>query len=117
MKETGSQRSTRRRERLFWLCAVFATALCVLLAFWYAPPKASPDRASGDPMIQHLRVDLNTADLETLCILPGVGEKRAQAILDYRREHGAFLRVADATGVPGLTAEIVSSWGELAYVS
>ena len=50
-------------------------------------------------------------------ILPGVGEKRAQAILDYREAHGPFRRVEDAAAVPGLTENIVASWAELAYVS
>ena len=69
------------------------------------------------PLVQLARVDLNTAGLEALTILPGVGEKRAQAILDYRLRNGAFHQVADAAKVPGLTAEIVASWGELATVS
>ena len=117
MGETSSQKTGKRHERVFLLCAVLAAALCVALAFWYAPPKAKPDPAPQTPLLQSLRVDLNTADFETLCILPGVGEKRAQAILDYRDAHGPFRRVEDAAAVPGLTEDLVASWAELAYVS
>ena len=117
MKETGSQASARRHERLFLLCAAAAAAVCILLAAALAPPKAKPDPAPQTPLLQSLRVDLNTADFETLCILPGVGEKRAQAILDYREAHGPFRRVEDAAAVPGLTEDLVASWAELAYVS
>lgn len=117
MGETSSQKTGKRHERVFLLCAVLAAALCVALAFWYAPPKAKPDPAPQTPLLQSLRVDLNTADFETLCILPGVGEKRAQAILDYREAHGPFRRVEDAAAVPGLTEDLVASWAELAYVS
>lgn len=119
MEKTSSQNVHRKRERLFLLCAALAAACCIGLAVWFAPPKAgtTPDAVETTPMVQLTRVNLNTADLETLCLLPDVGEKRAQAILDYRREHGPFRRVADAANVPGLTESIVAEWNELAYVS
>ena len=117
MEKTSLQRTTRRRERLFLCLAALVMAVSVGLAFWFAPPKAAPQSTAPEtPLLQLTRVDLNTADLETLCILPGVGEKRAQAILDYRRTYGAFRQVADAAAVPGLNENIVASWGELAYV-
>ena len=112
MKETGSQASARRHERLFLLCAAAAAVVCILLAAALAPPRLMPKAASETPMVQLIRVDLNTADLETLCILPNVGEKRAQALLEYRGTHGP-----DAAEVPGLSESIVASWDGLAYVS
>ena len=53
---------------------------------------------------------LNTAGADALCTLPGVGESRARAILEYREQHGPFEQVEDAANVPGLTEEIVASW-------
>ena len=117
MKEHGPQLHLHRRERVFLLLAAMVLAACVALAFWYAPPRLGAEAAPQTPMLQLTRVDLNTADLETLCILPGVGEKRAQAILDYRAAQGPFRQVADAAAVPGLTEDIVASWGQQAYVS
>ena len=46
MGETSSQKTGKRHERVFLLCAVLAAALCVALAFWYAPPKTMPDLAT-----------------------------------------------------------------------
>ena len=40
-----------------------------------------------------------------------------RAILDYRRQNGAFRHVEDAVYVPGITSRIVESWQNLAYVS
>lgn len=48
------------------------------------------------------RVHLNTATLEQLDTLPGVGPVTAQKILDYRDERGAFQSVDELDAVPGI---------------
>jgi competence protein ComEA len=47
-------------------------------------------------------VHLNTATLEQLDTLPGVGPTTAQRILDYRAENGAFSSVDELDAVPGI---------------
>ena len=47
-------------------------------------------------------VNLNTADLATLETLPGVGPVTAQAILDWRTEHGGFTAVEELLEVDGI---------------
>jgi competence protein ComEA len=47
-------------------------------------------------------VHLNSATLEDLDTLPGVGPVTAQKILDYRTEHGAFSSVDELDSVPGI---------------
>ena len=45
---------------------------------------------------------LNTATLEDLDALPGVGPVTAQKILDYRQQHGAFANVDELDAISGI---------------
>lgn len=48
------------------------------------------------------RIDLNRADKSTLMTLPGIGESKAEAILQYRKDNGAFRQPEDLMKVPGI---------------
>ena len=61
-----------------------------------APAAGSGGGAASGPL------DLNSATLEQLETLPGVGAVTAQKILDYRTQHGAFTSVQELDAVPGI---------------
>ncbi len=48
------------------------------------------------------RVNINTATLDELDTLPGIGPSTAQAIIDYRRQYGNFQRADEITNVSGI---------------
>lgn len=48
-------------------------------------------------------VNINTADAETISkALNGVGPKKAEAIIQYRKEHGEFKTLKDLENVSGI---------------
>ena len=54
------------------------------------------------------QVDINTASAEALAeAIHGVGLKRAQAIVLYREQHGAFSSVEQLAQVRGISAKTV----------
>lgn len=109
------------QKRHFWLLALAVLLLvCLASPLFFAPlwSAGSPERGAGLPdLADALRVDLNTATLEQLCTLPGIGEVRAAAILEYRQAHGLFSALEDVMMVKGISERIVEGWGDLAYVS
>ncbi|MCW3791387.1 helix-hairpin-helix domain-containing protein [Paenibacillus sp. LS1] len=72
-------------------------------------PSVTSETASNSnpPVVREVtgdsgKIDVNTAPVSKLTELPGIGEKKAQAIVDYRNAHGPFVKVSDLTKVKGI---------------
>jgi competence protein ComEA len=63
------------------------------------PPRAPSAGATGSAITP---INLNTATMEQLDTLPGIGPVTAQAILDWRSENGAFTSVDELLEVSGI---------------
>ena len=48
------------------------------------------------------KVDLNRAEKAELMTLPGVGERKAEQILAYRKAHGKFRSIEEIKNIPGI---------------
>ena len=66
------------------------------------------DRGPEGGMESDGKVDLNSAGLEELMTLNGIGETRAKAILEYREQNGPFTKEEDIMQVQGIKEGIYS---------
>ncbi|MBO1307036.1 helix-hairpin-helix domain-containing protein [Enterococcus sp. 669A] len=65
------------------------------------PAAAAPTEGGGGEEATE-KININTADAAQLQQLSGIGEKRAQDIINYREENGSFQSVEDITNVSGI---------------
>ena len=60
---------------------------------------------------QDAPVNINKADADTLAALPGIGDKKAKAIVAYRDAHGAFQQSKDLADVKGISPNMIDKLG------
>jgi competence protein ComEA len=81
-----------RKSLPIFLAVLLITSVAgAVLADDSATPAAAPEGV----------VNINTADVAQLSLLPRVGEKAAQRIVDYRTAHGPFKKATDLMQVKG----------------
>ncbi len=59
----------------------------------------APDAPAAEPFGL---IDINSADEEALCLLPGIGPRTAEKIIDYREENGPFASIEEIQAVSGI---------------
>ena len=69
-----------------------------------APPAATPTRTAAPP-----RVDVNRASAAELVVVPGIGERLAQAIVELREKKGPYTKLEDLLEVRGIGEKNLAS--------
>ncbi len=62
-------------------------------------------------------VNINTADKEMLCTLPGIGEAKAKSIISYREKNGPFQSVEELTKVSGIKEGVFDKVSDMICVN
>ncbi len=62
----------------------------------------STNDTSSSSVVISGKISLNTATLDELMMLPGIGEAKAEAIIKYREEVGAFQNIEELKEVNGI---------------
>ena len=106
--------TTRRLAVLTVLAAVLiaAGALFLIAPVWQ-PQRPAAAYVPAAPEAPTL-IDINTATAEELTALPGLGPRKAVALVAYREAHGPFATLADAAAVKGISLRMTESWAGLA---
>ena len=81
---------------------------------WWLPETEVVDT---DPESIKLKIDLNRAEWYELIILPGIGEKKAREIVEYRKRAGGFKTIEQLCGVNGIGERTVSRFEDLVFIS
>ena len=76
-----------------------ATVIAILAAITLAPVALA-----ADPPALTGVVNVNTASVEELQLLPGIGAARADAVIALRKQRGGFKSVEELTEVKGIGA-------------
>jgi competence protein ComEA len=79
--------------------SAFALASLVALAIGTAALSAHAEESGG---AKAGVVNVNTATVEELQLLPGIGEARARALIEERKRRGGFQKVEDLLEVKGI---------------
>ncbi|PYT17414.1 MAG: hypothetical protein DMF51_02460 [Acidobacteria bacterium] len=86
---------TRRSVQFLGAVLMFAIAALVL-----AP--AAARGATPPAPISGEKVNINTAGVDELVTLPGIGKAYAERIVEYRQKNGPFKKVEDIINVRGI---------------
>ena len=73
----------------------------------YEEPTGSVSLPLGD-QTDDSKLDLNSADYDELCSLPGIGPELASKILAYRELNGGFEAVEELENIKGISHNIAS---------
>ncbi|WP_158967044.1 ComEA family DNA-binding protein [Paraglaciecola sp. L3A3] len=86
----------------------------VLLGLSSTQAIAEPAKTKvSSSQMQSNKINLNTASLEQLVTLPGVGKKKAAAIIDYRKKNGNFKSIDDLANVKGVGKKMINKFRNL----
>ncbi len=110
--KTQKSANDKNKYNIFILVAITAllcTAIVCVAFFWYPPLQQTIPMDTGQPFLPALAdgqdaatVNINTAGVPELTLLPGIGAVKARAIIEYREANGPFASIEQLLEVSGI---------------
>ena len=116
MQQNAKSPSAALSRAQLALCTIALGGICLWAALAHGRTEASaavrvesaaPERVAKDVSQAAWQLDLNTATQAELEVLPGIGPRRAGAIVRERLKRGAYKSVWDLSEVPGLSRAMI----------
>lgn len=99
----------QHQSLIAWILLVSLILMTGFFAYSWFINDGLVDIDRADSIQAEFRVDINSATLGEIVVLPGVGEKLAQAIVDYRDASGGFASLDELCHVPGIGDKTLKS--------
>jgi competence protein ComEA len=107
--EVSMKRFSQRLSVLLAFLSTLMLSSALMSSSVYAAESVDKSPKATKALVKQQTININTADAAALTLLKGVGDKKAQAIIAYRDEHGAFQSVEELAEVKGIGDAIVNA--------
>jgi competence protein ComEA len=94
------------KQRYLPIILLITLLLSIPVSSSFAGSKKSTNTGEHQSQVSE-RLDINKAEVEELSQLPGIGEKKAQMIVQYVEENGKFKSVDELVNVKGIGPKLL----------
>ena len=93
-----------KNAAIVYTSAILLLAIVLICFAWFLPSRKLipfPEPVAYDETT-HFRININTATVDELQIIPSIGPSLAEKIISYRNKYGPFQNYSDLLNVSGI---------------